>query len=148
MDILKQNSFQWKPFLQQWGEEIVDCRCDWDFPYSGTELSEKNLKTGWLGYAGATEEQITALETRLGVQLPTSYKAFLRVTNGWRLTCTSVKDIWSTERVDWFRVEHQYWIDELTEAMDGYEVPDEEYFYYGVNQTDSPQVKYLPTLCK
>ncbi len=41
-------------------------------------------QTEWLGYAPATEESIKAAEHRLGLELPTDYRAFLLTSNGFR----------------------------------------------------------------
>jgi hypothetical protein len=47
------------------------------------DLAETALETGWLGTAGATGEELAALEARLGLTLPPSYRSFLETTNGW-----------------------------------------------------------------
>jgi cell wall assembly regulator SMI1 len=39
-------------------------------------------ETGTVLRAGASEAEIAALEARLGVQLPPSYRAFLAISNG------------------------------------------------------------------
>lgn len=41
------------------------------------------IEACWFGYPGVTEEQIVTTEARLGMTLPTSYKEFLKVSNGW-----------------------------------------------------------------
>jgi len=41
------------------------------------------VASGWLGFPGATEAETAAAEAHLGVTLPPSYRAFLRVSNGW-----------------------------------------------------------------
>ncbi|RJL33649.1 SMI1/KNR4 family protein [Bailinhaonella thermotolerans] len=41
-------------------------------------------KDSWMGAPGASEEEIAALERRLGVSLPPSYRQFLAVSDGWR----------------------------------------------------------------
>jgi hypothetical protein len=56
--------------------------------------------SGWLGYAGATEAQLTAVEERLGTTLPPSYRSFLSVSNGWRITSSFVDRLWSTEELE------------------------------------------------
>ncbi len=41
------------------------------------------IKAQWLGHPGASEDQIQVAESRLGVQLPRSYREFLKLSNGW-----------------------------------------------------------------
>jgi hypothetical protein len=124
--------FSWRPFLQTWGEELIEAGASPDLPADA-------LESGWLGFAGATEEQLALLETRLGVALPPSYRGFLEVSNGWRHTGTSIERIWSTEEVDWFRVRNQGWIDAYVSpfadvASSGPALTDDEYLVYGEAQ--------------
>ncbi len=98
--------YDWKPFLETWSAELVKP------PYAEEyALSPELIRSGWLGYAGASEVQIEAAETRLGTRLPPSYRSFLQVTNGWRYTGTFIEKFWNTEEVDWFRVRNREWID-------------------------------------
>jgi hypothetical protein len=46
------------------------------------ELSPKQLEAKWLGFEPATNEAINQLEKRLGIELPSDYKAFMQLTNG------------------------------------------------------------------
>jgi len=83
--------------------------------------------------------------------LPSSYKSFLSVTNGWRCTGPFIKDVWSTEEIDWYRVRHQDLIDAWLEGTgtaypDKPPVPDDEYFVYGDDQdTTTMRDEYLQT---
>jgi SMI1 / KNR4 family (SUKH-1) len=86
----------------------------------GTDISPEVIASGWLGYPGATEDQIAGLEARLGRSLPPSYRAFLKVSNGFRQPGMMTERILSTDEVDWFRVRHQ----ELVEICNS------EYFEY------------------
>lgn len=58
-----------------------------------------------LAYPSANDDQIKALETRLGVTLPPFYVEFLKITNGWIQIAMDVDDgkFWSTDEVQWFR---------------------------------------------
>jgi hypothetical protein len=70
----------WSAFLDEFGRELLE---DDDIR---DQLPEEVVASGWLGFAGATEAEIQALQQRLGVQLPPSYRDFLAASNGWRTT--------------------------------------------------------------
>lgn len=144
--------FDWPGLMTAWNAELL----------SDDEVREnlppEVIASGWLGYPGATEEQLAALETRLGVALPPSYRAFLAYTNGWRETGHFIPAIWSTEQVEWFAVRNQDAIDSWLEGerYDGREpdpVPDAEYLdYSGDNgvvrgySTGAMRSEYLPSM--
>jgi len=46
-------------------------------------LTGEQVARRWLGEPPAEEEEIATAERRLGTRLPGSYRAFLRVSNGW-----------------------------------------------------------------
>ena len=49
--------FEWRPFLERWSRELIDAG-------EASELAPEIRDAGWLGYAGATDEQLwRALET-------------------------------------------------------------------------------------
>jgi len=68
---------RWRSLLQQLSDLAI---ADADVR---PELSREQIEHRWLGEPPATEEQILAAENRLGVRLPPSYRAFLKVSNGW-----------------------------------------------------------------
>lgn len=112
------------------------------------EVPPEVVAAGWLGYPGATEEQIAAAEARLGTRFPPSYREFLAVTNGWRITGPFIDRLWSTDDIEWFRVRHQGdWIDPWIEGQGGPStVPDAEYFVYGDEQNETAlRTAYLST---
>jgi hypothetical protein len=100
------DTIQWRAFLEQWSRAVLASPDVENF-----ELPPGVIESGWLGFPGATEEQIAAAETRLGIRLPPSYRAFLQVTNGWRLDGLFGEKLLPVEEIDWFRVQHQGWID-------------------------------------
>jgi hypothetical protein len=115
----------WESWLAQWNQELLD-RID---PTELDMLSEEGItdevvSSGWLGYPGATEDQITRLEARLGKTLPPSYRAFLKVSNGFRQPGMLVWRLLPAEEVEWFRVRNQETIDiwkgqeELPDALE------------------------------
>jgi SMI1 / KNR4 family (SUKH-1) len=110
------NTYAWRPLLEHWGEEILAS----DAAYRQS-LPEEVVTSGWLGYPGATEEEIAAAEQRLGTRLPPSYREFLAVTNGWRRTTPFIDRLWSVEEIEWFPVRHQEWIADWRQGVEAYE---------------------------
>lgn len=58
------------------------------------------IASGWLGFPGAGEEEIAALEDRLGTRLPPSYRSFLRASNGFLQPGVIVPRLLATDEVD------------------------------------------------
>jgi len=114
--------YDWRPFLEQYSHDLIA----YDQPAGGGEWSDEVIASGWVGYAGATEDQIAALEGRIGARLPPSYRQFLAVTNGWRDTGAFIYKMWSAEEVDWFRVRNKEWVDIWNSMGDDESYPDYE----------------------
>jgi SMI1/KNR4 family protein SUKH-1/HEAT repeat protein len=114
--------FAWEPLLNTWSQEWLNVR-----EYT-VEAPDEVIESGWLGYPGASEEQIAGAEQRLGTILPPSYREFLRVTNGWRRTSPFIEQIWPAEQIKPFAVENQEWIDIWREV-----------------DAESPEARYLPS---
>lgn len=133
----------WKEFLTQWSEELLNFDNHEEWPYFCTDFTPEEFESGWIGFDGATEEQINQAETRLSTKLPPSYREFLKVSNGWRWTAPGMEKVWPVEEIDWFRVRNQPLIDIILEYT--YSVSDEEYFVYGANQLPGYRVEYLPS---
>lgn len=53
----------------------------------------------WLGMPPATQEQITSVEQRLGVTLPSTYTAFLRISNGFLMPGQSTSSMLPVELI-------------------------------------------------
>jgi hypothetical protein len=119
-------SYEWRPLLERWSRQWLHAR-----EYA-VELPDQVIEAGWLGFPGASEQQIQALEQRLGRALPLSYRAFLQLTNGWRRTSPFIDHVWSTTEVDFFRVRHQDWIDALADSSSV--VTPQEHARYGEGQ--------------
>src|SRR6476646_6235172 len=136
--------FEWRPFLSRWSREALTAD-----PTTPAYDRTAPAADGWLGAPGATETQLAALEARLGAALPPSYRAFLRVSNGWGRTTPFSDHRWSSGEVDWFAVRNQDWGDAWTGAYsDAGEalptVPDATYLQYGEDQDCAEQrVEYL-----
>ncbi len=64
-------------------------------------FTEEQKKTRWLGFAPATDAAIDATEKRLNCSLPTDYKDFLRLTNGFSQTNNAVHSTFlPVEKID------------------------------------------------
>ncbi len=133
--------FDWADFLNLYNQEL---------------LSEENLRARvpveacvaeWMGFAGATEEEISVAEARLETSLPPSYRSFLGVSNGWLHPGPFIYDLWPATRIAWFAERNQGWIDAYTEPYGKLpSLADEGYFVYGEEQ-DSVKflIEYLQT---
>lgn len=148
------NAFDWERFLKRWSQELLE-----SMGQEREQVPPEVMRSGWLGYPGATEEQIARAEARLEATLPPSYREFLKVTNGWRQTTPFIYKLWSTEEIEWFSIKRQEWLHAFVEPYsDAYEdylvtqkktpsIPDEEYFVYGDDQDCSKlRVEYLQTV--
>ena len=87
----------WRDLLRTWSREMLAAE-----EYR-REFPPEVVAAGWLGYPGATEEEITQAETRLGIALPPSYRTFLTVTNGWRRTTHFVERVQTVSEIGWYR---------------------------------------------
>lgn len=124
-------SYDWKGLMEQWNRELLASRAlvhELEYrsyrsdAYKG-RYTEEVLKSGWLGYPGATDEQITRTEARLGVALPPDYRQFLAFTNGWRLLTHFIPGLWPVKDLEWTRVTDpdliEIWEDEeLTQGLE------------------------------
>lgn len=117
------NKTAWREFLGDWNRDLHSA------------LARQAEADAWFGEAGASPQELGQLETRLGVTLPPSYRAFLAVSNGFRQPGNFVPRIFSTAEADWLKnVEDngiQEWIQREQAAGRDVQVPDEKYFVYG-----------------
>lgn len=95
---------QWLDLLSKLAAKIL---ADRD---RAADLSESALETGWLGAPGAKDEDIAALESRLGVSLPPSYRSFLKTTNGWGPTSFALDRLLGTNEVRRFAESEPEWV--------------------------------------
>lgn len=149
------STFAWRPFLEQVSRDMLK-----DDSVRGM-LPPEVVRSGWLGYDGATEAEIVKVEKRLKTKLPPSYRGFLAESNGWRNCGPFIYDLWSCSDVRWFRERNQDWIDAYTHPEnsgitivypDGQEPPaprpltDKEYLVYGDKQDSCRfRTEYLQT---
>lgn len=133
----------WTDFLTLWNRELLE-RLDLSQhnAFIEPEITPEMVQSGWLGFAGASQDEIAALETRLDTALPPSYRAFLTVSNGFRQPGMLVPRLYSTQEVDWLRNIDLEGIEAWRqgEAYNAKQfgpfdpVSDEEYFVYGEEQ--------------
>lgn len=87
---------EWKAYLQECSRQIIDG------PEDGTPLPpEAVLRSGWLGYEGASRSAIRQTEARLGVSLPPSLRAFYAASNGWRTAGCFIYEVLPSEKLGW-----------------------------------------------
>jgi hypothetical protein len=149
------SSFDWQGFLKNWSQDYLTYTQDVD------HLDAEAVESEWLGFPGASEVQIAAVEARLSIRLPPSYREFLKVSNGWRQTTPFIYRILAVEEVEWFAIRHAEWIESFNQkfgscqslmplnnssngASSGSSIADSEYFTYGQDQDCSKiRVEYL-----
>jgi hypothetical protein len=131
--------YAWRPFLEEWSHEILAV------PKYRQRLPPEVIASGWLGFPGATQDELEQLEQRLGRTLPLSYREFLSVTNGWHMTGSFIPRLWSCAEVDWFVARNRETVETWMQAP--IEVTDEEYFNYDTGNEGAEgatRVEYLP----
>lgn len=77
-------SEDWRSLLTRWSQEWADARAAEVAQDEAAARDEESSQTRGLGFPGAPEERIRAMEERLGHRLPPSYRTFLAVSDGWR----------------------------------------------------------------
>ncbi|MEV0708444.1 SMI1/KNR4 family protein [Nocardia aurea] len=101
----------WRPWLELWSEEWIASR-------DPDELDPDVVRQRWLGYAPAAETDVAAVEQRLGLRLPPSYRSFLLTTDGWRHAGEFVWKMRDTTNLGWLRdlePSWESWADLITE---------------------------------
>ena len=91
-------TWDWQSLLQQMNDAILN-----DPLVENYSLPPDLIDKGWIGYEPATEAQIAAVEKRLGKTLPPSYRAFLKVSNGWRVCNPYMDEVFPVEKIDFTR---------------------------------------------
>ncbi|MFJ9843824.1 SMI1/KNR4 family protein [Kitasatospora sp. NPDC101155] len=144
--------YPWRDLLQRWSDEWLDPILH---EQERSEPFPPDVRAArWLGAAGAVSDEVAAVEERLGVALPPSYRQFLHTSNGWRDTTTWIKRLLPAQEVGWARDVDPDLIDPWIETGESIQVPDEEYFVYGDEQdccairteylTDALEISHTP----
>lgn len=109
----------WESWLAKWNRELLDRI---DLPHQShliqRGITPELIESGWLGYPGATEDQIAGLEARLGEALPPPYRAFLQTSNGFRQPGMIIPRLLPVDEVEWFRERNQWTIDTWKDSED------------------------------
>lgn len=111
----------WHPFLARWSAQLMTT-------HLAARVDPAPDAPDWLGYAPATDDDVSELERRLGLLLPPSYASFLRTSNGWRRTTFAIGRIRPSAEVNWFRIENEQWAGIYADS--GSDAPDEDYYAY------------------
>ncbi|MET9736203.1 SMI1/KNR4 family protein [Streptomyces sp. NPDC006458] len=139
--------YAWRDLLQCWSEEWLDPVLHEQ--ERAEPFPDDVRRARWLGAPGATGEEVGALEERLGVRLPASYRQFLLASNGWLNTTREIDRILPVQEVGWTRDLDPYLVSVWTRQDAGFRVCDEEYFVYGEAQDPvSLRPEYLPHTLK
>lgn len=88
-------------------------------PDRAAELAENAVKTGWLGTGAVGDDDLAALESRLGLKLPPSYRSFLKTTNGWGPTSFAVDRLLRAEEVKRFVESEPEWVQIWSDNEEG-----------------------------
>lgn len=135
------NESDWKSFLTDYNRELLS------YEELVEDLPAEVLRSKWMGYPGASEADMTNLEQRLGTRLPPSYRAFLKVSNGWRSPSIFIHDLLPVSGIGWFQERNQDWIDAYADPDSSFPpIPDADYLAYGEQQSASNfRAEYLQT---
>ncbi|MRS05878.1 SMI1/KNR4 family protein, partial [bacterium] len=118
--------FDWRNFLEHFSQRLLSDE------QIQAQQSQEVLDSRWLGFAGATNDEIKKVEDRIGIELPTSYRLFLQTSNGWRNSGKFINRIWSTNEIAWFKERNQEWSEAYNDPYENLPtISDKEYFKYG-----------------
>ena len=84
-----------KDLLKQVSEKAIALA---DFDFTKSQIDEK-----WLGYPPASEDEIKDVEKKLEIQLPTDYKYFLAITNGFSAPNDIEPSLNSVQKIDFLK---------------------------------------------
>ncbi|WAL99308.1 SMI1/KNR4 family protein [Streptomyces sp. Je 1-369] len=118
---MKTTAFDWQPFLRRWSGEWSDSALE-DETWTAEEAAARRDR--WLGFPPASEERIVAMEQRLGIRMPPSYREFLAVSDGWQHAGGFVTLLAGTAEARWHNDESGL-ADMFEEYLDEDSGPDE-----------------------
>lgn len=134
----------WRDLLQRWSDEWLDPVLHEQ--ERAEPFADAVRRARWLGTRGASAPDLDALEERLGVRLPFSYRQFLATTDGWPDTNGFVERILPAGEAGWTRDLDADLVAGWIEGSSGAaRVDDADYFVYGQAQNPiSIRPEYLP----
>jgi hypothetical protein len=124
----------WKQLLTSWSQQLATTEL-------ANRLDPPPESNDWLGFAPAIEADVTALEKRLGVLLPPSYREFLLITNGWRRTNAFINRLRPAIEASWFRVENEQWAEVY--SKNGSTLEDKDYYAYGDSGASDHRAEHM-----
>jgi hypothetical protein len=90
---------EWRVYLAGYSAEFLRVAD----AYRLDQIGGDRQVSGWLGFAGAGEAALAAVEERLGAALPPGYRAFLAASDGWLEMGPFVWTMRTTADVGWLR---------------------------------------------
>lgn len=94
---------EWRRFLGDYSSKFLNSDYFREAESEGVAqnlLSEAQREAGWLGDEPASAEKILAVEERLGVRLPPTYRNFLLTSNGW--SSMGNVELYKVDEIGWF----------------------------------------------
>ena len=129
------NHEKWRALLQELSELTINASCRersrpprnasterentiWKLDQIRNRLTARQIEARWLGEPPASDEQIVEAERRLGIRLPPSYRAFLKISNGWFHPSLAVSRMASIEEVTFTRDSHSDMVEAWAELAE------------------------------
>jgi hypothetical protein len=118
----------WGTWLKQYNDLLLERLDRGDLPYYPPGVVQA-VKAGWLGRDAGTEAEVQALETRLGLRLPPSYRQFLLTSNGFLQVGMLVPRLYALQEVDPFlaleKDDLESWFEWQADAIETYPQEDD-----------------------
>ena len=127
----------WDRWLNDWNGLLLSRHDPSQFDaFVDPRVTPAVVSTGWLGFPPAPEAEVAALERRLDVPLPPSYRSFLLASNGFLQPGVLVPRLFACDEVRWLRDSEPETIDQWRPEASG----------AGAGSNDDGDfVHYLPT---
>jgi hypothetical protein len=93
-------TYDWHGLLRRWSEAWLDPGLP-EHEQPPEPFSAEVRRARWLGTAPAAPQEIGALESRLGTELPPSYRQFLLHSDGWGPVTHEIDRLLPVREVDW-----------------------------------------------
>ncbi|MFJ4153040.1 SMI1/KNR4 family protein [Streptomyces galbus] len=90
---------EWRNYLSHYSEQHLCTAGEHEL----AALTAEQRVMRWLGYEAAAEEEVSAAEQRLGVDLPPSFRSFLLTSDGWDGIGGWVERVLPSARLSWMR---------------------------------------------